>query len=143
MKTRSIEDRRILTDRSHSNFFSWVIEPPLDSSEPKSDMLKLTSVIMGTLLAASIAQPTLAATNTSSSPVVARPADNLQAQLIIKIGGSSHNDDRDRYYSYQRERERIERARWEAKRRRYQEYREYRERYRDRYDDDRRDYYRH
>jgi hypothetical protein len=107
-------------------------------------MLKLTSVIMGALVAATIAQPTLAATNTSSnSSVVARPADNLQAQLIIKIGGSSRSDDRDRYYSYQRERERYERARWEAKRRRYQEYREYRERYKDRYDNDRSDYYRH
>jgi hypothetical protein len=106
-------------------------------------MLKLTSLIMGTLVAATIAQPTFAATNANSgTPVAAQPADNLQAQLIIKIGGNSRNDDRDRYYSYQRERERYERARWEAKRRRYQEYREYRE-YRDRYDNDRRDYYRH
>lgn len=107
-------------------------------------MLKLTSVIAGALVAATIAQPTFAATNANSgNSVAARPADNLQAQLIIKIGGNSRYDDRDRYYSYQRERERYERARWEAKRRRYQEYREYRERYKDRYDDDRRDYSRH
>jgi hypothetical protein len=106
-------------------------------------MLKLTSVIMGTLIAASIAQPSIAATTASSDrAVAARPADNLQAQLIIKIGGNSRSDDRDRYYE-QRARERYERERWEAKRRRYYEYREYRERYRDRYDNDRRDYYRH
>jgi Ni/Co efflux regulator RcnB len=99
---------------------------------------------MGTLVAATIAQPTFAATNAmSGNSAAARPSDNLQAQLIIKIGGSSRSDDRDRYYSYQRERERYERERWEAKRRRYQEHREYRERYRERYDDDRRDYYRH
>jgi hypothetical protein len=132
--------------RSRSEFlYSWVIEHSLDSSDPKPDMLKLTPVIMGVLLAATIAQPTLAATNASSdNSIAARPADNLQAQLIIKIGGNSRHDDRDRYYSYQRERERYERARWEAKRRRYQEYREYRERYKDRYDDDdRSDYSRH
>jgi Ni/Co efflux regulator RcnB len=104
-------------------------------------MLKLTSVMMGALVAASIAQPTLAATNASSvNSVVARPADNLQAQLIIKIGDSSRSDDRYRYSD--RDRERYERERWEAKRRRYYEHREYRERYRERYDD-RRDYYRH
>jgi cobyric acid synthase len=103
-------------------------------------MLKLTSIIMGTLAAATLAQPTLAATNPSSfgNPVVTRPADNLQAQLIIKIGDTSRSDDRYRYS----DRERYERERWEAKRRRYYEHREYRERYRERYDD-RRDYYRH
>jgi hypothetical protein len=104
-------------------------------------MLKLTSVIMGALAAATIAQPTFAATTASTgNSVVARPADNLQAQVIIKIGGDSRSDDRYRYS----DRERYERERWEAKRRRYQEYREYRnERYRERYNDDRRGYYRH
>jgi hypothetical protein len=104
-------------------------------------MLKLTSVIMGMLAAASIAQPSLAATNASSfaNPVVARPADNLQAQLIIKIGETSRDNDRYRYSD--RDRERYERERWEAKRRRYQEYREYRrDRYRERYEDRHNDY---
>jgi hypothetical protein len=100
--------------------------------------------MMGALVAATIAQPTLAATNASSGKSVAdRPASNLQAQLIIKIGGNSRHDDRDRYYSYRRERERYEREQWEAKRRRYYEHLEYRERQRERYEDDRRDYYRH
>ncbi len=106
-------------------------------------MLKLTSVIIGTLAVASIAGPTLAATNASSfaNPVVARPADNLQAQLIIKIGDSSRYNDSYRYSD--RDRERYERERWEAKRRRYYEYREHRsDRYRERYED-RRDSYRH
>ena len=99
-------------------------------------MLKLTSVIIGMLAAASIAQPSLAATTASSfvNPVVARPADNLQAQLIIKIGDNSRDNDRYRYSD--RDRERYERERWEAKRRRYYEYREHRsDRYSERYED--------
>ncbi len=106
-------------------------------------MLKLTSVMMGMLAAASIAQPSLAATTASSfaNPVVARPADNLQAQLIIKIGDNSRDNDRYRYSD--RDRERYERERWEAKRRRYREYHEHREeRSRDRYEE-RRDSDRH
>ncbi len=97
-------------------------------------MLKSILVAMGLLAAASIAQPSLAANNASNftNSAIDRPADNLHAQLIIKIGDSARSNYPYRYSD--RDRERYERERDEANRRRYYYEREYRrERYRDRF----------
>lgn len=80
-------------------------------------MLKITSIIVGTLATIGIVQPAMAIGSVGiTTPIVSQPADNLHAQLIIKIGDSG-----DRYNGrssdrYRSERER-ERTRWEAKRR--------------------------
>jgi hypothetical protein len=94
-------------------------------------MLKLTSVALGLLATAAIAQPSLAAkvANTSTSSI-ARPADNLHSQLIIKIGDRGYHRDR---YDWQRARqERLARQRWEA--RQYRRWLRDRDYYRSRYD---------
>lgn len=91
-------------------------------------MLKLTPVLMGFVAAATtcqgsayaIAQPSVAtnAVNHSLSTASAQPANNLHAQLIIKIGSSPERYEHSRSSNWERKRY-LERARWEAKRRRY------------------------
>jgi hypothetical protein len=94
-------------------------------------MLKLTSVALGLLATVAIAQPSLAvnATNTSTSSI-ARPADNLHSQLIIKIGDRGYH--RDRYYWERARQERLARQRWEA--RQYRRWLRDRDYHRSRYD---------
>jgi hypothetical protein len=95
-------------------------------------MLKFTSVALGLLATVAIAQPSLAAkvANTSTSSI-ARPADNLHSQLIIKIGDGGYRRDR---YDWERERqERLARQRWEA--RQYRRWLRDRDYYRSRYDE--------
>jgi hypothetical protein len=100
-------------------------------------MLKLMPIIMGILTTATIAQPSLAMNpiNNSANPIVDRPSEDLQAQLVINVGGfqSRRDLERRRYLERERERERqIERQRWEAKHSRFST-RE-RERHQDRYE---------
>lgn len=97
-------------------------------------MLKLTSVALGLLATAAIAQPSLAvnAANTSTSSI-ARPADNLHSQLIIKIGDrGGYGYRRDRYDWERARQERLARQRWEA--RQYRRWLRNRDYYRSRYD---------
>ncbi len=90
-------------------------------------MLKFTSVALGLLATAAISQPSLAvnAANTATN-AIARPADNLHSQLIIKVGDGGYR--RDRYY-WERERAR---QRWES--RQYRRWLRDRDYYRSRYD---------
>lgn len=94
-------------------------------------MLKFTSVALGLLATAAMAQPSLAANaaNTSTSST-ALPAENLHSQLIIKIGDNGYRRDN---YHWERERqERLARQRWEA--RQYRRWLRDRDYYRSRYD---------
>ena len=100
-------------------------------------MLKLMPIIMGILATATLAQPSLAMNpvNNSANPIVDRPSGDLQAQLVINVGGFQprRNIERRRYLEREREHEQqIERQRWEAKHSRYST-RE-RERHEDRYE---------
>jgi hypothetical protein len=98
-------------------------------------MLKLMPIIMGILTTATIAQPSLAMNpiNNSANPIVDRPSEDLQAQLVINVGGFQSRRDLERRRYLERERERqIERQRWEAKHSRFST-RE-RERHQDRYE---------
>jgi hypothetical protein len=114
-------------------------------------MLKFTPVVIGILATVSIVQPTFAMSAANRAANVNLPDSNRHAQLIIKIG-DDHGDgyrsvraiERRRYWERERERQ-IERARWEARQRRIDEYRrEYRRGYRHGYrnEDDRYDGYR-
>ncbi len=94
-------------------------------------MLKLTSVVLGLLATAAIAQPSLAV-NAANSPNSARalPSDNLHSQLIIKVGDGGYR--RDSYYWERERQERLARQRWEA--RQYRRWLRDRDYYRSRYD---------
>ena len=98
-------------------------------------MLKFTSIALGLLATAAIAQPSLAvnAANTSTSSAssaVARPDEHLHAQLIIRVGDDRYR--RDWYYWERQRQERLARERWEA--RQYRRWSRDRDYDRDRYD---------
>jgi hypothetical protein len=94
-------------------------------------MLKFTSIAIGLLATAAIAQPTLAVNAASSSTSsISRPADNLHSQLIIKVGDGGYR--RDSYYWERERQERLARQRWEA--RQYRRWLRDRDYYRSRYD---------
>jgi hypothetical protein len=107
-------------------------------------MLKLTALAIGLLTAISIAPAAQAANIGGSAPTIHQASDNLHAQIIIKVGGSSddgHDRYRDGYHRRQaelaREREAYEaRVQWESEqRRRQRQYARYRR-------SERRDWYR-
>jgi hypothetical protein len=95
-------------------------------------MLKFTSIALGLLATAAIAQPSLAvnAANPSTNSALARPDEHLHAQLIIRVGDDRYR--RDRYYWERERQERLARQRWEA--RQYRRWHRDRDYYRDRYD---------
>ncbi len=95
-------------------------------------MLKFTSIALGLLTTAAIAQPSLAvnAANISTNSAVARPSENLHAQLIIRLGDDRYR--RNRYYWERERQKRLARERWETSQdRRWSRDRDY---YRDRDD---------
>ena len=102
-------------------------------------MPKLTALAIALLTVISIAPKSQAMTKTASPLSIAQPARDLQAQLVIKIGGhsdrsASRGDDRRRDDYYRR----LEQER-EAERRR-REYYSQRRQDRDRYHRDRDEY---
>ncbi len=91
-------------------------------------MLKLIPVAFGLVAAIPFTQPSLAMTtpNLAANPVVSQPDSNLQAQLVINIGGGTPSplprEIEHRRYLENLERQRqIERERWEAAHRHHSE----------------------
>jgi hypothetical protein len=116
-------------------------------------MSKLTALAIALLTVISIA-PESQAMSTNASPIaVKQPAGDLQAQLIIKIGGNSdrpyYGDDRrreDDYYrrlEQEREAERRRREFYAQRRHDRRRYHREREEYRGDYHREYRDDYRH
>ena len=83
-------------------------------------MPKFTALAVALLTVMSIVPESQAMTASVGSQSIAQPAKNLQAQLIIKIGGHSDRNDRDEYYRRDEYHRRLE---WErAAERRRREY---------------------
>jgi hypothetical protein len=115
-------------------------------------MPKLTALAIALLTVMSIAPKSQAMTATDSPLSIAQPAKNLQAQLIIKIGGDSdrsyRGDDRrrDDYYrrlEQEREAERRRREYYSQRRQDRNRYHRERDEYRGNYHRDYRDDYRY
>ncbi len=96
-------------------------------------MSKLTSLAVGLLTAISIVPAAQAMAASSNTSVTSRPAADLHAQVIVKIGTpvyrepEYHRDWEARRRHIEWEREREARARWEAERRHHRYEREHRE----------------
>jgi hypothetical protein len=81
-------------------------------------MLKLNSIILSMIAAATISTPSLAMNtpDLSAKPAIDRPDGNLQAQIIIKVGSPQYRREQQRQRRIERERERREAARRAARR---------------------------
>jgi hypothetical protein len=94
-------------------------------------MSKLTSLAIGLMTVVLMAPNSQAMTTTSTTSSVQKPAGDLHAQLIIKIGGNSDYSYRGEYerrreIELEREREAYRRREYYANRRYHRHYGEYR-----------------